>query len=556
MMDSSRPQEGHSRSHPPPTKCREKFFGVILFCCALACCSLYLSDALTQPIEQLLVTVADDSFFYLQIARHIAHNGQSTFDGINPTNGYHPAWMALMTLFAKLGADKEVLLRSCLVTCLFFHILSGALIVIILNRIAGGIWSWLAGAVWVMNRLPLSFCRMGLETSFYIFSLGLVILIFVKWMGPHMHRGTPFHPPTRALIRVGLALSLSFYARTEAVLLIFVMLAYLSALLIFRREGRLMSRSIWHRLLALYGSYLLSIFPWFLYSYYMTGHLLQNSSQMKILWAMDKHAGVDIESRIRSAIEFLWWPWLGVTVDALLGVPQFLLKIAPLAVFLVLIGIIFFFRGRASHVFQLTLILSIATLLTGAVYALWYTDHQLWYLAQPGFSLYIIAACWIGISIQRLTIFQNRLLGILSSSTIFLIAFLASLSFRKDMPAIYPWQRDVYTSQIRFEKLIPPSARIGCFNYCGIAAFFSDRTVINLDGLVNSNIQPYYCKHTVEKYLRDYHIAYIADEEASIRRVQRFTSAPLNLIPLDSAPLAGVTMDRRWLWRVQDPHSP
>jgi hypothetical protein len=39
--------------------------------------------------------VPDDVYFYLEIARRIAAGEGSTFDGIRPTNGYHPLWMAV-----------------------------------------------------------------------------------------------------------------------------------------------------------------------------------------------------------------------------------------------------------------------------------------------------------------------------------------------------------------------------------------------------------------------------------------------------------------------------
>ena len=38
----------------------------------------------------------DDAFYYFGIARNVAHGHGSTFDGINPTNGYHPLWMLIV----------------------------------------------------------------------------------------------------------------------------------------------------------------------------------------------------------------------------------------------------------------------------------------------------------------------------------------------------------------------------------------------------------------------------------------------------------------------------
>jgi hypothetical protein len=46
--------------------------------------------------------IADDSYFYLVIARNIARLGEQTFSGILPTNGAHPLWMYMMAAWASL----------------------------------------------------------------------------------------------------------------------------------------------------------------------------------------------------------------------------------------------------------------------------------------------------------------------------------------------------------------------------------------------------------------------------------------------------------------------
>lgn len=64
---------------------------LVLFSAAVACTPLLLRLPVTW----------DDGFYYLEIARRLAAGEGSTFDGINPTNGYHPLW--LLTLVALFG---------------------------------------------------------------------------------------------------------------------------------------------------------------------------------------------------------------------------------------------------------------------------------------------------------------------------------------------------------------------------------------------------------------------------------------------------------------------
>ena len=40
---------------------------------------------------------SDDGFLYFQVARNLAAGHGFTFDGINPTNGFHPLWLLLIT---------------------------------------------------------------------------------------------------------------------------------------------------------------------------------------------------------------------------------------------------------------------------------------------------------------------------------------------------------------------------------------------------------------------------------------------------------------------------
>src|SRR3972149_3649273 len=39
---------------------------------------------------------SDDGFLYFQVARNLAAGHGFTFDGINPTNGFHPLWLLLI----------------------------------------------------------------------------------------------------------------------------------------------------------------------------------------------------------------------------------------------------------------------------------------------------------------------------------------------------------------------------------------------------------------------------------------------------------------------------
>ena len=53
----------------------------------------------------------DDGYFYPQIARFIASGHGSTFNGIMPTNGYHPLWMLVCVVGAWITPASGPLLQ-------------------------------------------------------------------------------------------------------------------------------------------------------------------------------------------------------------------------------------------------------------------------------------------------------------------------------------------------------------------------------------------------------------------------------------------------------------
>jgi hypothetical protein len=79
---------------------------------ALVLAAVTLTAVATAAIPLLshhvLAYLADDFFYYLQIAHNLAEHGRSTFDGTTLTNGYHPLWMLVVTALYLCGGDPAV----------------------------------------------------------------------------------------------------------------------------------------------------------------------------------------------------------------------------------------------------------------------------------------------------------------------------------------------------------------------------------------------------------------------------------------------------------------
>ncbi|QGJ70199.1 Hypothetical protein PBC10988_18930 [Planctomycetales bacterium 10988] len=77
------------------------------------CTGLWLAVLWFWPSALFLISF-DDSFYYFEIAKNLAHGEGSTFDRIHPTNGYHPLWLGLCSIIYFLGFEGITAVRILL----------------------------------------------------------------------------------------------------------------------------------------------------------------------------------------------------------------------------------------------------------------------------------------------------------------------------------------------------------------------------------------------------------------------------------------------------------
>src|SRR5262245_7782473 len=74
---------------------------------AIAAGFAFRARVIAMPIEVLTARyLADDYFYYLSVAEHLAHTGRSTADGLTITNGYQPLFLLMLTGVFLAGAGK------------------------------------------------------------------------------------------------------------------------------------------------------------------------------------------------------------------------------------------------------------------------------------------------------------------------------------------------------------------------------------------------------------------------------------------------------------------
>jgi hypothetical protein len=62
------------------------------------------------PVEtSFALSVPDDAYYYFTIARNVAGGNGISFDGLSPTNGFHPLWLSIITPFWWIAGRSQTL---------------------------------------------------------------------------------------------------------------------------------------------------------------------------------------------------------------------------------------------------------------------------------------------------------------------------------------------------------------------------------------------------------------------------------------------------------------
>lgn len=119
----------------------------------------------------------DDAYFYFKTAQNISQGLGSTFDGVNPTNGYHPLWMLVcIPIFALARFDLILPLRILVLVMGGLSAVSGVVLFRLLKQVLFEPVAMLAAAYWVFNtRIHETVTQFGLETGLLVFTIVLLL---------------------------------------------------------------------------------------------------------------------------------------------------------------------------------------------------------------------------------------------------------------------------------------------------------------------------------------------------------------------------------------------
>src|SRR5512143_1347726 len=113
------------------------------------------SDAYNLPNRWF---TRDDAYYYFKVAQNISEGHGSTFDGMHPTNGYHPLWMLIcIPIFALARFDLILPLRLLAIVTGLLQIATALLLYHLIRRAISRPVGMLAAIFWAFNTYILLF---------------------------------------------------------------------------------------------------------------------------------------------------------------------------------------------------------------------------------------------------------------------------------------------------------------------------------------------------------------------------------------------------------------
>jgi hypothetical protein len=133
-----------------------------------------LSDPYNLPNRWF---IRDDAYYYFKVAQNISEGHGSTFDGLHPTNGYHPLWLLIcIPIFALARYDLILPLRVLAVVTGVLQVSTAILLFRLVRDSISAPAAVLAASFWCFSSYVLVFLyKTGVESNIALFLL-LVLL--------------------------------------------------------------------------------------------------------------------------------------------------------------------------------------------------------------------------------------------------------------------------------------------------------------------------------------------------------------------------------------------
>lgn len=447
---------------------------------------------LTLPRSEMVDSFfPDDSFYYYKTALNIRNGYGSTFDTINPTNGYHPLWMLVCVGLAFITTNIYAYFYLVLSINLLFVICLSYKLLKMFETNLGFICSALLLFLINWHRKTSGAIFSGLETPLYL----LLFLYCIETMV-----GMSWQKKTSWIV-LGILVSLTFLARTSFILFVPVFLGYG----IFRtRKDNLIRR--FNIILYIFVTALIIAGPYLFWNYKTTGHFEQISGLTKNLWNC---GAFESPEHFIAALKNFSQKMPFILQPRILTIIPLLLLGGCLVLIIKNIRSCNFIKDHRIILF------TIFCLISSIYYFVFFGKvARIWHLAPVLLCFNIIFTHAIKFLLDLIRGRRyTQLVITLMICVIMINCFLHVPIYRYKFRSVGPGL-DAMAKWIKAN--LSEEKRIGIWN-AGYVGYFSERKVVNLDGLING-LQLYnYQKdgRGVWRYIIDNKLDYIGDYYSS-----------------------------------------
>ncbi len=466
-----------------------------------------------QPVQELSWRInADDAYYYFKLAQNIGAGLGATFDGIHPTNGFHPLYaLLLVPLFKVAGSNVELGVHLALTLVALFNVATAWPIYLIGLHTQSHRAGIIAALLYSANPWAILLTMTGVESAVYVFVFAWAVVAYLHWRK---------HPHPRTALLTGVLVGVTIMARSEGGLL----LAGIAADVLLR--GRTSIKQSLVAVVQIGIAAALVCLPWAIWSTMHFGTPLQVSGSAIMLHS-HAEAPAELGSQVAWYLKRTSW-----------FVPRFILKVLLYSFPVVLLAgamatWVFaccrqhFWKGVQATAPLRFLWLPFALIAIYYNLILWHQQH--WYFHAlvlivtlcivPSIDVWFTAICSTP---EKHKEHEERTLahiashrgykGIVAASLLLIVLCIGVVSAMW-VRGVYPAQKPHYASG----RWIATSAvQSGVFGYTdsGILGYACACTMVNLDGVMNNAAYRHYAHHgyspaTIGAYMADSGVEYM-----------------------------------------------
>jgi len=491
-----------------------------------------------MPVPLLISkTIPDDAYYYFVVARNVASGQGLSFDGRNPTNGFHPLWLLPLIAFYALFPESEHLpIHLALTLAAFLDLGTAWMAFLTLRHLTGDSRLGLVASLLYLFSPIIAFHTVsGLETVLSTF-------LFASCCFYYLTRIAPCERISVAQAALfGLLGGLMGLARTDHLVIWAVFLSHW-LWQEMRAHRHVVGAHIYVPLLVAFLVGMAVLSPWFLWNLHTFGTVMQSSGVATPYVARQHFFILNREHFPNPVINFL-----SVTVYLLSKMVQAILAYSWPELFIVVAAVLL---GVSLKEKSLLVPLAGATLMLG-VHLFWRWFVRGWYYVPWAYSFILVAASlfhgiitkWqrgeMPLRLSRVRAHRGVLLH--SSVPLLILVGLLVQGGIAWQQGLYPWQDDMYRGALWLSEHLPPSVKIGSFN-AGIIAYYAPQEVVNLDGVVNWDALKAIMWNDLASYIRGEGIDYVLEWRAAVEFINR----PFFGCELDDFLVEEMTMPRRF----------